>query len=756
MIRTLTILLISSTLLFSQSFFRTDSVNFKHLLLNRPFKNTLKMYGTAVDTIRRLAYINSLQTDNISVLNLTTVNEIGEVSNPHGYSLVNLEVVQRNGNLLITNVLTSPIKTYMVNPQSNVVIGSYTYFSTYGGSITFEDSSKKIYLVDGNKVYSFSDSTFALIDSINFPFQIGGIQIDKTKKILIAGSRDIIAGNVKIYTVNLNTNLITSIDNITSTEPRGLIEIDTYRNRLYLFSKQNVIKANLTTKEIIGTYTFPFEIQKFIYNINNEDILALSKKFYSENGLRGDWGRLYKYSFNSMSLDSAKIGLYPENMAFDSKQNLLVIPNMHSGWVDILRLNSFPSRDMIDVAVSLDFIAQSPDKKNIYFAQRLGGSSVIKYNRITKNAFEYEVGAWPAVVVVDSELNRMFSLNQYEGSISVINTINDSIIGKIVFPIDEPRTDAIGTMTYNSITKRLYAVFPEQGKLLVGDGLSITPIGAYNIPSYSYLGNTAVGIIQLAVAPTTNNLFVIINDSTKRVLTFNTLTNSWTGSLIISPWPNNNTNLQNDMVRFDTLFNRLWIGNWYINPSIPYLPRQVPSGNFTFLGYNKTLSNLYTLRFTNDSVFVRTLRNDSTFSIVDTKFLFKAGTSASPVFLFDQSNQELLISEFNYGIFRAYKLDSLITSTQNEIIFPNEYTLSIFPNPFNPNTNISFSIVNKNKVILRIYDILGNTIATLVNDELEPNNYTFNFSGSNLSSGVYFASLTVGSQIYSKKILLLK
>ncbi|HVO75246.1 MAG TPA: glucoamylase family protein [Ignavibacteriaceae bacterium] len=81
-----------------------------------------------------------------------------------------------------------------------------------------------------------------------------------------------------------------------------------------------------------------------------------------------------------------------------------------------------------------------------------------------------------------------------------------------------------------------------------------------------------------------------------------------------------------------------------------------------------------------------------------------------------------------------------------------------YPNPFNPSTNFGFRIGELGFVSLKIYDILGNEVATVVNEELSPGEYHFPFSISNLplSSGVYFYTLHSGSFTKTKKFMILK
>jgi hypothetical protein len=88
-----------------------------------------------------------------------------------------------------------------------------------------------------------------------------------------------------------------------------------------------------------------------------------------------------------------------------------------------------------------------------------------------------------------------------------------------------------------------------------------------------------------------------------------------------------------------------------------------------------------------------------------------------------------------------------------------------YPNPFNPETVISWQIAIGGYVTLRVYDLLGREIATLVNEVRQPGFYNSRFSirnlpagrqGSQLAGGVYFYQLKVGNFVEMKKMVLLK
>jgi hypothetical protein len=79
-----------------------------------------------------------------------------------------------------------------------------------------------------------------------------------------------------------------------------------------------------------------------------------------------------------------------------------------------------------------------------------------------------------------------------------------------------------------------------------------------------------------------------------------------------------------------------------------------------------------------------------------------------------------------------------------------------YPNPFNPSTLLSFNISTAEKVTLKVIDILGRDVATLINEELSPGYYEKEFHGHNLPSGIYIYTLQAGTFISTRKMILTK
>src|SRR5205085_12227203 len=79
-----------------------------------------------------------------------------------------------------------------------------------------------------------------------------------------------------------------------------------------------------------------------------------------------------------------------------------------------------------------------------------------------------------------------------------------------------------------------------------------------------------------------------------------------------------------------------------------------------------------------------------------------------------------------------------------------------YPNPFNPTTNIIFNLEKDEFVTLKIYDMLGREVVSLVNKQLGPGSHSYLWDASNNNSGVYFYRLQTGTVTETKKIILIK
>jgi hypothetical protein len=102
-------------------------------------------------------------------------------------------------------------------------------------------------------------------------------------------------------------------------------------------------------------------------------------------------------------------------------------------------------------------------------------------------------------------------------------------------------------------------------------------------------------------------------------------------------------------------------------------------------------------------------------------------------------------------------INSPFVKEENEITVPEEFALEQnYPNPFNPSTTIKYSIPDNSFVTLKVYDIIGNELATLVNEERSPGSYEVSFNASEYSSGIYIYALRTDAFTQTKKMMLIK
>jgi hypothetical protein len=224
--------------------------------------------------------------------------------------------------------------------------------------------------------------------------------------------------------------------------------------------------------------------------------------------------------------------------------------------------------------------------------------------------------------------------------------------------------------------------------------------------------------------------------------------------------------------------NSIWFMDEAINNSYPYLAWQNPSDgsplpvelvSFTAnLSDNRVVLKWKTATEINNYGFE--IERTPTGSNPDWKkigFVQGSGYCNSPVeYSFVDSspakgNAQYRLKQIdNDGKYKYYSETANVTfgiTGVEENQRPKEFTLTQnFPNPFNPETTIKYGITETGFVTLKIYDILGNEISTLVNELKQPGYYDVQFNASGLASGIYFYKLQSGLSSHVKKIILNK
>ena len=102
-------------------------------------------------------------------------------------------------------------------------------------------------------------------------------------------------------------------------------------------------------------------------------------------------------------------------------------------------------------------------------------------------------------------------------------------------------------------------------------------------------------------------------------------------------------------------------------------------------------------------------------------------------------------------------LDSGTVLSNESDLLPSTFNISnAYPNPFNPSTNINVDIPNSGLLNINVYNLNGQLVSSLINENVYAGSYSFTWDASALTSGLYFVSVSYDGKIYNQKVTLIK
>ena len=201
--------------------------------------------------------------------------------------------------------------------------------------------------------------------------------------------------------------------------------------------------------------------------------------------------------------------------------------------------------------------------------------------------------------------------------------------------------------------------------------------------------------------------------------------------------------------------NKIFAGTWgdgiYISTDNGATWTQSNNGMTYLLIYAITFDN-------NNNVYVSCGANVFSSKDGGANWVLKNEGLPMDVFGIEVMDNYLYAGTNTYGVYKR-PLSELVTSINDKEVIPLGYKLEQnYPNPFNPTTTIRYSIPKAGLVALKVYDLQGKEVATLVNEFKQPGNYNspFSLQNSRLASGIYFYKITSGKYSETKKMIILK
>lgn len=219
-----------------------------------------------------------------------------------------------------------------------------------------------------------------------------------------------------------------------------------------------------------------------------------------------------------------------------------------------------------------------------------------------------------------------------------------------------------------------------------------------------------------------------------------------------------NSTAPNDVTQFD--LNGVFLSNFIVSTNLAF-PQQMfrlENGNIVIAGFSSPSGLVF---FDSAGVYLNTFTavtgNRGVYRLGNGNYLTTNGTGVHEIDDTTGALVRTIISVTNFQYISEYDPTG-VTNTGNKFnIIPDEYKLyNNYPNPFNPATNIKFAIPVGSFVSLKVYDVTGREVLSLVNEFRNPGEYTVKFDASKFGSGVYFYKLQAGFFTSTKKMLLIK
>ena len=254
-----------------------------------------------------------------------------------------------------------------------------------------------------------------------------------------------------------------------------------------------------------------------------------------------------------------------------------------------------------------------------------------------------------------------------------------------------------------------------------------------------------------------NNLYVVASIQAK-IYKVNLLNQTY--SLLVS----SGVSARPQDVIYDKNYNRLLICSWYDNSPIQAVNLNdstlsilviTPMGNCDGLALDEN-GNYYFSSWATNSIHIY----NTTFT--NPPDLFSSGHNGPSNLCFNNKDNIIAVPNFNSNSISLISITPTSVGENNPS--PSEFKLlQNYPNPFNPTTTIKYQVPELKFVTLKVYDVLGNEVATLVEEERSAGSYEVEFNAINLSSGIYFYQLKnidlskgIESYVSTKKLSLIK
>ncbi len=547
--------------------------------------NHLKVFDIAVDETRGRAYLQGILTAGIAVIDTATNTLTATVDSGLGlatYHRTYLAVHPDTGTIYVADYSGKTLRR--VAPESGGVSASVT-LSGRPTHILLDPVANRVYLTmkEEHRIAVYDATSLALVKEVGVsPAAPLGMILDTTgSRLYVVDSRPPRAGRSHLLVLNTATlALETPLTFANPTNrPPVFVDLEPASGDLFVTTPEDLFRL-APSGAVRWRASLPDNAKAPFY-------WAVTGKVYlvSRNGISPVRSTLAVVDAVTGTVDTVvDLGLGGvQRAAFDHRTGTMYATTGEFTALVIVDARTYQVTKTLDLGNSVEDIAVAADG-TAYFANRLGGSTVIAYRADTGEWNEFIAGGWPTGVDVDPALNRLFVLSHFDGTVSAYDLAADSLYPTRLATIPlgvQDVTDAISAQVVDTAHHRVITAHPEHDRIVIVDGEKLQVVKTIaDIPSFAYRKDVqGRGHVQLAVDEARNKLYVFARGAHKVDVFDGNANYAYLRTIDLNgqPWDWADT-FRDESLWMDSARGRLYVGPIIIDTATDAVVGTLPAG----------------------------------------------------------------------------------------------------------------------------------------------------------------------------------
>lgn len=483
-------------------------------LQNRPLdENVVKLFSVAVDDERNLVYVAGIMTNDVAILDGATEEWIGIVEigiTERGIKYVYFDSAAQY--LYVFDAAHTTLRR--VNVTTGEIIGPVNLNGGFANISFVDEVHTRFYLATKKGLIAFDGNTLQELFVVQGLGENAGSMVydEATDSIYMLATQDLSAHSIIVMSA-ASGQITNEIQYATQANGRARWFHFDSAERTFIIGLERTVLFLDTNGDELNAFTIKNGgvLEDILYDPATDQTFALFTEKPENGEVSGIGGHVDVYDKSGNLTNSFDFGRKPHNLHLNSANGHIYIANGDASVLWSIDTANPTLANPLRLGDSVEQIIISGDGSTLYLSSRLGGSYIARYSLLDGSSASFSAGTWPIPLRRDSAGNFLFSLNAWDGTLSVYSmTPSEILLGTIPLGIPAGSTDRLPDLAIDSTHKLAYAAYPEFGAVAVVNWETMQPITTINIPN-AETGDTGGGPGQLQV---------IVNESTDRLFVY--------------------------------------------------------------------------------------------------------------------------------------------------------------------------------------------------------------------------------------------